>query len=126
MDIGLKESRVALARYYHLEPGDGTRYEFMVMRKDAENLYCAEVHGLTCQGYIYREFSVLECFAELVPGKLSFRGGKSGISELMHPYLGYITEPAHANCNPWTARAMVFAMWQFLQDEKKGSHGITE
>ena len=121
MEIGLRESRVALARYYHLEPGDGTRYEFMVMRRDAENLYCAEVHGLPCQGYIYREFSVLNCMEELVPGELYARGNP----EVFHHYIGYITEGGHSNCNPWTARAMVFAMWQFLQDEKKGSHGIT-
>ena len=122
MDIGLRESRVALARYYHLEPGDGTRYEFMVMRKDAENLYCAEVHGLSCQGYVYREGSVLDCMGGLEPGQISFTRSTDSI----HPYLGYIAGAGHANCNLWTARAMVFAMWKFLQDEKKGSHGITE
>ena len=121
MDIGLRESRVGIARYYHLEPGDGTRYEFLIMRKDGDNLYCAEVNTLTFRGYIYRPSSILPCMEELKEGELSAKVDNRGPG-LIHPYLGYIADKSH--CNPWTARAAVFAMWRFLQDEKEDDHGI--
>lgn len=118
-DVGLKSRRVGIARYYHLEPGDGTRYEFMVMRRDEEYLYCAEVHGLTFQGYPFRETSVIDCWRELKQGE-TVSASKPEFGP--HPYIGYVSDRAHANCNPWTARAAVFAMWLFLQDEKRGAH----
>ena len=121
MEIGLKERRVGLAHYYHLEPGDGTRYEFIIVRKDPENLWCAEVNRIGFKGYLYHPISITSCLNELEDGSIAPKHNPQELQ--MHHFLLYMSEGAHSDCNPWTARAACFAMWRFLQDEREGSHG---
>ncbi len=105
--------------FTELEPGDGTHYEFLIMRYDRSNLLCAAVsHGsgsALFAGYTYRVTSVLDCL-ERMEGAAKEEEIYQEFGQIDH-YLGYMTERGHSDCNSWTARAACMAMGEFLSKE---------
>lgn len=107
------------AVYYHIEPGDGTRYEFIVTPyRDGEYLYCLSTgEGASFSSALYRIDEVQKYIDE--HPKWDYKdagdtlgydvdGGKSTFDRMV----AYIT--SESACNPWTAVAALMAMNRYI------------
>ncbi len=122
---GLKQVYKTPSMYVHLQPGDGTRYEFIVCRAygeneplDTDNLYCTCLN-IKFIGYRYHESSIREYVARVMDLEDVEQIGrkKEGEKLVLDHFIEYISNPAHSDCSPWTARAACMAMYTFLQME---------
>ncbi len=130
--IGVKHAQMGQALFIWLEPGDGTRYEFVVMRRpplypgesNTDNLMVATVSSITFRGYYYHDYSV-QGYLDRATGRsdedvLFTREVPTGVGETspaLDEFLAYMSDSAHSACNPWTARAACLAMGEFLKQE---------
>lgn len=102
------------------QPGDGTRYRFIVARKDEFNLWISSVEDTKFTGYVYSIQSVNEFIAHQNQMKdreviLEYFGSDKALR--IHHFLEYMSEPEHSDCNPWTARAACLTMFHYLVHE---------
>jgi len=104
------------------EPGDGTHYEFVLMREsDRFILIMRGSQGARFDSYTYRDdslSSILEEYPVLGthPTTKEYENaiGDSGI--LADPFIGYMSD--HSTCNVWTAVAAIRAAIHFMKMEK--------
>ena len=90
-----------------LEPGDMTRYEFLIEKGWGETLIIAGCPRFDLYAYSEADvFQLYSLFPDLEDREASHDSlFSSGIFQ-------YII--GHSNCNPWTARAAVIAMKKFI------------
>jgi hypothetical protein len=101
-----------------MEPGDGTRYSFVVWANNGSRtkLMCAGTgDGAHFDGYEYSLSGVCRTIDECgQPGHVghdsagTYRAWAEHVMRTQE-WLGYIV--GHSNCNPWTAVAAMLAMW---------------
>lgn len=95
------------ATYWHIEPGDGTRYEFLIAEVEPGKLRIAAVGGARFEGYAYA-VDGMRRFAARYGDALTADDYQSAIRDsgaLDDPLVEYAAEQAHSNCNRWTAVA---------------------
>lgn len=94
-----------------LEPGDGTRYTFLVEQSgDKDYLFVAGAPRFDL--YKYNKDAVL-AFYKKYP---TFTVDLTDLEFLNDDYIQYMSE--HSKCNVWTARAALMAMKKFIEIEK--------
>lgn len=115
----LKALRGVNARYYHLEPGDGTRYEFIVGYiglSDQDEYFCVGIGGARFPYTVFDGQDVRD-YIERHP---SWDGGpgerscihKVGNEEHMDPWIADCQLDTQAN--PWTIVTAVMAVNSFM------------
>ncbi len=113
--------------FVHIEPSDGTRYEFLIMRSqitDQRGLMIASVGSVGFRGYAYDTREIRDYLA-----RAEGRIGEDVLFTSMEPpasggerrvldyFLAYMSEDEHSSCNPWTARAACLAAQAYFAME---------
>lgn len=93
-----------------LEPGDATRYTFLVEESGDKN-YLFVAGAPRFDLYKYNKGAVL-AFYKKYP---TFTVDLSDLEFLDDDYIQYMSE--HSKCNPWTARAAIMAMKEYMDRE---------
>jgi hypothetical protein len=93
--------------FIEIQPGDGTRYEFLIQDYNTENLW---IGGSLMTGYLFRKDSIRDA-AGAVKDHDQFQN--SLINGTFIPYVGYVAEhnQSRRDIGPklWIARAMILA-----------------
>jgi hypothetical protein len=102
------------AKFVEIQPGDGTRYEFVIVDFNEDNLW---IGGSLMSGYIFRKASIVKAIDEVE----HYHGFLNKMSSGAVPhYVGYIAEHNRLKQNIgakyWVARAMIMAAYKVLQD----------
>lgn len=112
-----KEATAIDAMYYHIEPGDGTRYEFVVTPyRDGKCLYCLSTSGGAKFTSSIYQIAEVQQYIDSHP-KWDHRDivtiGKMGGGILTPDAMVYHIM-IESNCNPWTAVAALMAMNRYI------------
>ncbi len=122
---GVVRTSGGMFTYHHIEPGDGTLYEFYVMNSVGYDLHglvpACVVQGVPFNAYAYHQESVMQFIKDhptfeyddeflMLPSKHAPGG------QMIDPFLGYIM--GHSNCSVWTAVAAIMAMELHLDHGK--------
>jgi len=101
-----------------LEPGDGTKYEFAVTPRHKGLVHIVSLGGVKFPGYNYRRSEILEFVARYPE---IYSAGYRECQDVVHRidpmpdyFLGYMREPGHSPCNPWTGLAAIGAAASIL------------
>ena len=106
------------------QPGDGTRYDFIVTDVPEMNqvIIAGTGKGAKFKGYTYRKASIISFLLEfpdvLINDRDTYRDKVGEIMPDRHfpPFVGYICDDKHSDCNPWTALAAMRAAYAFIKE----------
>ena len=116
--------------YFHIEPDDGTRYEFIVAPDATEdgmhsnNIFIASVlPEVPFAGYRYLVGSILEYQYVHFPDQFFIPQNNHVVyrphsGSVLNPYIEYMME--HSRCSPWTAVAAIMAGVLYVETIRHG------
>lgn len=109
------------ATIVEIEPGDKTKYSFIISNVDDYILIAGTGEGAMFQGYSYDKISIKEFCKKYEYSNIGYNEYQKWVSDnkiLEEGYLGYIVN--HSHCNVWTALIAVFCMNEVIKENENG------
>tara|TARA_Y100000310_G_scaffold202077_1_gene202190 strand:- start:38 stop:508 length:471 start_codon:yes stop_codon:yes gene_type:complete len=124
LDGTVSRRKKVSAEWMEIQPGDGTRYTFIVMEgphSDGWLTIAGTGDGAAFSGYRYDKESLLACADEyglwgnLRPFKHEYQQRVRECGILDEHFVHYMAESSHSDCSAWTAVAAIGAAVQFIR-----------